>query len=415
MISYAEALALLVAEARRLPLETLPLKALSGRFLAEVANAQIDVPSFNNSAMDGFALVAAQTEAASIDTPVTLAVSHCLAAGDGLPVISPETTAIEIMTGAVVPSGFDAVVPIENVQCRRNETGQVVEITLNAPLVAGENMRYRGEDFVAGSLVRPRGARVDAAALAALAATGTAQLQVYRQPRIGLMATGKEINDVYGEPLAPSAIYNSNIPYLETLFAEAGYASHYLGNIGDDPELFACWLNEYQDCDVLISSGAVSKGKWDFIPAVLQEQGARIIFHGVAIKPGKPVLFAVLPDGRYFFGLPGNPVAAAVGARFFVQPLFRAMLGLALETPLYLPLRSPYTKKGPLRHFLKSRMQVESSQLGRLGLELLPGQESFKISPLLAMNGWAVVEESQQKLSTDTALAWWSTSLFPHW
>lgn len=410
MMRYTEALAHLEQEARLQPVEVCPLIELGGRVLAEAVTTRVAVPSFNNSAMDGFALQASWTSAVRPEAPLTLSVSDCLAAGDHPLTVSGEGV-VEIMTGAPLPGRLDAVVQIEKVVCQRDTQGRVLSIGLDRPVKVGENIRYQGEDFLAGLPLLGRGIRLEAAAMAALAATGLSEAKVFRKPRIGLMASGKEVSDTYGQPLAVGEIYNSNIPYLAQIFRAGAYPTTYLGNMGDDSALFARWLNECRDCEILISSGAVSKGKWDFIPHVLREQGARVVFHGVAIKPGKPVLFAVLPDGRYFFGLPGNPVSAAVGARFFVQPLLRAMMGMPPEQALAVPLSKPYAKQGALRHFLKARLNAREGS--GLVLDLLDGQESFRIAPLLDMNGWAVLTEEHGALAAGETVSWLPTALFP--
>lgn len=424
MISYLDALEKIREAATLQPSETVDLMTLACRpgliVAAEDCQARIDVPSFHNSAMDGFAVQSSTTQMASPEQPCVLSVGACLAAGDspnhsqnpcsGSALPSVDNQAVEIMTGAPVPDGFDAVVMVEKSNPTLDAQGKTLSIRLETPLEAGENLRFRGEDFQAGQPIVRQGERLTARQLAALAATGTAQIQVRALPAFALFATGKEISDQYGHPLGDSEIYNSNIPYLCSQLSSAGFPNRYVGNIGDDPEQFSRWLDALTDARILISSGAVSKGRWDFIPDVLAQKGARILFHGVAIKPGKPVLFAVLPDGRYFFGLPGNPIATAVGLRFFVQPLLRALLGMPPEEHPVLCLNRDYQKKGPLRHFLKSSLAY--SEDGQLRLTVLNGQESFRISPLLDTQAWAIVEEDRNTLSAGERVHLASADLF---
>ena len=414
LVSYTEALAILRDAAVLQPTETVRLSLLAGRVTAETISAQIDVPSFHNSAMDGFALVAADTQGATPENPVILSIAACLAAGDSASTTSATQaisgTAVEIMTGAPVPEGYDAVIMVEKANPQHDAEGKTISIRVERPLEAGENLRYRGEDFQAGSPIVSTGTLLQARHLAGLAATGTAEAEVYVMPTVAVLATGKEISDDYGQALADSAIYNSNAPYLTSELNAAGIHARYVGNIGDDPELFSRWLDELSHERILISSGAVSKGRWDFIPEVLQQKGAKILFHGVAIKPGKPVLFAVLPDGRYFFGLPGNPIASAVGLRFFVQPLLRALLGMEAEAFPRVRLNKPYTKKGDLRHFLKSLLGYTPE--GDLRVTILDGQESFRIAPLLQTNAWSIVEEDQNALNPDETLSVAPAALF---
>ncbi|MEY4592012.1 MAG: molybdopterin molybdenumtransferase MoeA [Pseudomonadota bacterium] len=418
LISYSDALIALRAEAMLQAVESVDLYALAGRVVAEDVVAGISVPSFNNSAMDGFALQASLTAGASETAPLTFAVGDCLAAGDVSASVSVSVIAagnslgqaVEIMTGAKVPDGYDAVVPIERVSCVRDVAGKTLEIRLSHALRAGENVRYAAEDFQAGIPVVSRSTRLHAGHVAALAATGVGTVKVYKTPTVAVIATGKEISDCHGQPLADGEIYNSNAPYLINQLNASGLAATYAGNIGDDEAHFARLLDELSEARIIISSGAVSKGRWDFIPEILKQRGARIVFHGVAIKPGKPVLFAVLPDGRYYFGLPGNPISAAVGLRFFVQPLIRAILGMPEEQFLAIPLAQAFNKKGPMFHFLKAKRVFDEN--GQARLDVLDGQESFKISPMLAMNGWALVEEKQSNLASGSLVRFAEADLF---
>lgn len=411
MISYREALRLILAEAKPQPVQVVKRRNARGQVAATDLVAAIDIPPFDNSAMDGFALNSALTQAA--DFPLTLPVGACLAAGD-LPSAASAGSAVEIMTGAPIPGGCDTVVPIEQVETLRDDDGRTTAIRIGRALASGDNLRRAGEDFRAGQLLVAQGTRLHGGHLAALAAAGVDEVPVHLLPEVGAFATGKEVSDDYERPLAAGEIYNSNLPYLESELGAAGIPFAYAGNIGDDPALFADALQALPHARIVLSCGAVSKGRWDFIPELLQEEGARIVFHGVAIKPGKPILFAVLKDGRYYFGLPGNPVATAVGLRFFVQPLIRALLGMPEESFQRIRLVAPYRKKGELRHFLKARLGSElGGEAAEFGLSILDGQESFRISPMLAMNCWAIAEENQNSLAPGDTLGVASRELFP--
>lgn len=412
MISYTEAVQAILQSAVPQPSETLGLLKLLGRVTATDVVARVDVPAFDNSAMDGFAVHAEATAAANPETPCVLQVVDCLAAGDAASQHTATTgQAIEIMTGARVPAGLDAIAMIEHANPTRDAAGKTLNIRLEKPLHAGENLRYRGEDFQTGEPVVRAGTRLNPHHLAALAATGIGEVDVRKPPEIALFATGKEVSDAYDTPLADSQIYNSNVPYLYSQLTQAGFPTRYVGNIGDEADLFARWLDELTTARVLISSGAVSKGRWDFIPEILKQKGARIVFHGVAIKPGKPVLFAILPDGRYFFGLPGNPISTAIGLRFFVQPLLRALVGMPAEDYPRVPLSTAFSKKGPLRLFLKARLG--NTPEGQFSASLPNGQESFRLSPLLTTNAWAIVPEDVSNLAMGDTVSLASATLFP--
>lgn len=410
MISYREALQRIAQVATRQPVRRLDRNESLGHIAAEEIRACLDIPPFNNSAMDGFALHAIKTVDIHQNAPKRIKVAHCLAAGDVLD-MADQSLAVEIMTGAKIPDGFDAVVPIEKVNVIRDAAGNAVEIEIQTELAQGDNVRYAGEDFKCGQILALPGTRLHAGHIAAMASTGIHEVRVFHMPEIEIFTTGKEVSDAYHVPLKDGEIYNSNTPYLLSHFKSAGIPATYAGSIGDDEQAFVDTLNVATNARIVISSGAVSMGKWDFIPELLEKNGARIIFHGVGIKPGKPILFAVLKDGRYYFGLPGNPVSTAVGLRFFVQPLIRQLLGMPLESFHYAELRHEFHKKGDLRNFLKARL--DSDDHGQTHLTILDGQQSFKIAPLLDMNCWAILGEGQNDLAKNDSVSIAPMELFP--
>ncbi len=410
MISYKEAIALIAKEAVPQSQRTVDRNESLGYVAAEDVISQLNVPSFNNAAMDGFALHAIKTVGISKEKPRRIRVGHCLAAGDVLD-SADQSLAVEIMTGAKIPNGFDTVVPVERVRIIHDETGHTAEIEIFGELQVGENVRYAGEDLKRGQVIATRGTRIHPGHIAAMAATGIHEVRIFNMPEVEIFTTGKEVSDAYHAPLKEGEIYNSNTPYLLSQLKSAGIPTSYAGSMGDEVQAFLDTLNVGNRARIIISSGAVSMGKWDFIPQLLESHGARIIFHGVGIKPGKPVLFAVLQDGRYYFGLPGNPISTAVGLRFFVQPLIRLLLGMPAENFHYAELRHDFAKKGDLRNFLKARL--DSDDHGQTHLTILDGQQSFKISPLLDMNCWAILGEGQNNLYKDDSVCIAPMELFP--
>lgn len=408
MIPYVDAVAILRNAATASATTIVSTERALHHVLAKDFCAPFAVPRFDNSSMDGFALRAEDTIAATSTHPITLPVLRTLAAGDAAG-CGQAGQVVEIMTGAAMPSDTDAVIPIENVTTINDAQGNVTQITLDRVVPLHDNVRFAGEDFAAGQLLIAAGTKLTPAHIAILYSTGTTQVCVYETPKVSIFTTGKEVSDDYATPLGPSQIYNSNTPYLIAELQTIGIPAVCAGHIGDDEQKFRDMIASQTDARILVSSGAVSKGKWDFIPAVLKDLGAEILFHRVAIKPGKPVLFARLPDGRYFFGLPGNPISAAIGLRFFMMPLLRKLLGLSDETPAYAKLDAPYVKKGPLRLFLKARITL--TQEGNVSLGLLAGQESFKIAPLLQTNVWAVFDETPGDYAFDQTVMFYPTQL----
>ncbi len=392
MISYENAIKFLSKQAP-LPSKEIPANQACGFIAAQDVTSDVHVPPFANSAMDGFAVRSLDLGNASNDNPVTLNVMGSTVAGD-IP-SGGKNGAWEIMTGAAVPDGYDSVVRIEDVAINsKNEGGLAREIILTKPAPIKDNIRDAGEDFVPGTPIINRGEMITPFHIMSLAAVGQKNVMVAPKPNVVVFSTGKEIIDDADASLLPGQIYNSNGPYLMAALGELPVSANYGGLIPDTPEIFKKEIKQaLTNNDIIISTGAVSAGRHDFIPEALRELGAEIIFHKVAIRPGKPILYARFPDGTHYFGLPGNPVSAAVGLRFFVIPLLNLLQGAPVETPINTRLLMPSPKKGNLRFFRKAYVSVATG--GKLQLDILKGQESFKIHPLVKANCWVVFKEEQ--------------------
>lgn len=404
MLEYHAAIAAVLTETRRLGSEPVPLARALGRVLAAPLHSPADLPAFDNSAMDGFALAVGGD---ALRAGEEFAVSGETAAGDAPARLV--AGACEIMTGAPLPAGADAVIPVEQVELLATTAGgRPSRIRLRADVAPGQHVRRAGEDITRGAPLLPDGAMLDAAALMLLAALGIDPLPVRRSPRVALLCTGRELVDDPAQPLAPGQIRNSNGPFLAARLATAGATLVQRATVADDVDAFigAFEAARATGCDMVLSTGAVSMGRYDFVPQALARLGARVVFHKVAIRPGKPLLFAVLPDGVLYFGLPGNPVSSAVGLRFFVEPALRAMLGMPAETPLRLPLAAAIDKKPGLRFLQKAALQLDVA--GVLQVRVLRGQESFRIEPLLHADAWAVLPESAERIEAGTWVEVWS-------
>lgn len=392
MIAYDDALHRLLGTATPLPAERIDAANAIGRVLAAPLASPASLPPFDNSAMDGFAV---RCGGAPVAAGVEFDVAGRSAAGDGI--ARAASGAWEIMTGAPLPHGLDAIVPVERVEVLAcDDAGRATRIRVLEAVEPGRHVRRAGEDVAAGDVIAPPGAVVDAALCTLCAALGIASVDVRRRPRVAVVTTGRELVDDPARPLAPGEIRDSNTPFLRARLAAAGADVVATARVGDDIEDFLRTLAGLPEVDVVISTGAVSMGRFDFVPEALARYGARPLFHKVAIRPGKPVLAARLPGGALFVGLPGNPASTAVGLRFFVEPVLRAQLGLPPETPLRLPLAAPFASRVPLRLHLEARVGLDRD--GRAGVEILGGQESFRIRPLLAANAWAVVPAKAEAL-----------------
>ena len=397
MLAVDEALALIRSCCAPLPIEQVPLAEAFGRVLAAPVDAPRNLPPFANSAMDGFALRWREGLVEDTDLPVLAE----QAAGDGI--AGQSEGACSIMTGARIPDGLDTVVPVEDCTVlARDGEGRPTSIALSHAPQPGQHVRHAGEDVAAGQCVLEAGARLGEEALLVLRGIGIGTVAAHRRPRLALACTGRELVDTDGAELAPGQIANTNGPYLERLFAEAGAEVVERVTLPDEPAAFAAWLARWLDAgiELVVTTGAVSMGRYDFVPDVLREAGADLRFHKLKMRPGKPLLFATAGRGTLVFGLPGNPVSSTVGARFFVDAALRALAGRAAEPALLLPLAGAACKKPGFSMLQKAALALDPD--GRLQVRLLKGQESFKTAPLLAARAWAVLPEEAAELPVGT-------------
>ncbi len=329
MISAEDALALIHAHARVLGAQPVPLERSVDRVLAADVLATAALPPFDNSAMDGFALRAADLKDATPQAPVELTVLETVRAGETGRVEVKAGQAVRIMTGAPLPRGADSVVMVE-----RTEPGAEGKVRLAGSTLARSHVRARGEDVLAGSLLLEKGALLRPCDIALLAAQGITEVPAVRLPRVAVLATGDELVDAR-EPLAPGKIRNSNGPALLAALSRWGLPAENLGIEPDEPgALRAALASALDRSDVLIVTGGVSVGDFDCTKSVFGELGLREIFWKVAIKPGKPLYFGAL-DSKLAFGLPGNPIAALVCLEEFVRPALETLQGHAPKHPSY--------------------------------------------------------------------------------
>ena len=396
MINYLQSLQLLKLSAKKFSNEKISILNSVGKISAENVKSKINVPSFTNSAMDGFAIKIEQTKFASAENPIPLPIRSVIEAGDLKTKKSSGIFACEIMTGAVLPKNFDCVIPVENAEIFENKF-----LRITAPITVKSNVRHVGEDFKSGEKIISVGDLITSEHLMALAATGQKNIKIKKIPQIAIVATGKEVSDNYGGKLNGAEIYNSNSPYLVSCLSKLGYETKYYGIVKDRKSDFHKLMDkiEKEGCKIVISTGAVSAGKKDFIKEALLERKMKIIFHKVAIKPGKPILFAAekkisKSGGIYFFGLPGNPISTMVGLHFFVRPFIANCLGLNPFNTVTATLQEPLNIKSGLRHFLKAHSFLSD---GKLLVKILSGQESFKIKPLLQANSFVICDGGEKK------------------
>jgi molybdopterin molybdotransferase len=386
--SIEEAQALVLGRVAALPAEAVPLAEAAGRVLALDARAAVDLPPFASSAMDGFALRAA-------DTPGTLPVVAQSAAGLPAGQSLGAGEAIGISTGGVVPEGADAVIPIEYVVEHDNS------VEIGAPVEEGANVRPRGGDIRAGEVVCPAGMRLGAAQLGALAAAGLAELWCGRRPRVSVLTTGTELRPP-GEPLGPGEVYEANGLMLAAALASAGASVERLPPVEDDLDAHRAAIGRGLEADVLVTSGGVSVGRHDLVRPVLAELGAEEVFWRVAVKPGKPLSFSVR-GSTLVFGLPGNPVSALVGFELFVRPAVLALQGATEPLPRFEPGRlARAVRRSPGRdELVRAR-----SGVGAYGVVLDPvgGQESHMIASAATADALVFVPHGEGGLAAGAAV-----------
>jgi molybdopterin molybdotransferase len=390
LLTLEEAQERVLGRTQPLPAELVSISAAGGRVVAEDVRARVDLPPFASSAMDGFAVRAA-------DLPATLRIAGESAAGRPYEAPLEPGCAAAISTGAVVPEDADAVVPIERVVRYDN----MVEISLTVE--PGAHVRPRGGDVAAGAVVVPAGAPLTPARLAAAAASGLAVLSCRRRPRVAVLATGSELV-APGEPLRPGQIYETNGLMLAAALAATGAEVVPEPSAADDEAALREALERGLEADVLVTSGGVSVGEHDLVRAVEQELGVEEVFWRVSIKPGKPVSFAVR-EGTLVFGLPGNPVSALVGCELFVKPALRALQGLAHPLPRFEPgrLAVGLQRNEDRDEFVRARSHAEGDALV---LEPLDGQESHMIVRSGAADALVHVPRGNGELAAGSTVQW---------
>jgi len=338
--------------------EKVALFNLLRRVIAEDVISRDNIPMLDNSAMDGYAVTAEDTRQATAGHPATLTVTGEIQAGDDPGGYNLERgQAIRIMTGAPVPHGADAVVEFE----KTSEEGEQVHIY--APFNSGANLRRAGEDIAEGDTVIQKGTMLLPAHMGLLASVGREDALVYRRPRVAIITTGNEIAEP-GQPLEKGWVRNSNAYTLYGLVQQYGGIPEYLGIAADTPEATAKMLTRALEHDLVITTGGVSMGRYDFVKDVMIDLGVNVMVEKVLMKPGKPCVFG-LKDGVPVFGLPGNPVSTMVSFLQFVRP---AMLKLAgarvIDKPRIDAIAAETIKKKPDRtHFIRGFFHVEGQRV----------------------------------------------------
>jgi molybdopterin molybdotransferase len=373
----AAAEALIRRQVRPLPVESRPLASLAGAVLAQSVRAERDQPPFDRVTMDGIAI---QCEAWRAGQR-RFRIAGTQAAGQP-PRMLPPGDCLEVMTGAVLPSGSDCVIPVEQIEVADGWA----EVDPAAPAEPFGNVHTRGLDCREGDLLLARGTRLGGPELAVLASAGLPRAEVRAEPRIVIVATGDELV-APGEPIEAWQVRSSNSHALRGALALRGYGRAAEDHLPDDPRVLRERLARHLAThDVLVLSGGVSMGRFDHVPRTLRELGVREVLHRVAQRPGKPLWFGIGPEGQTVFGLPGNPVSSLVCLVRYVVPALEAAAGLAARLAEPVALGAPFRVKPALWYFLP--VQLDSSPTLGTVAQPKPTRGSGDFVSLLGTDGF---------------------------
>jgi molybdopterin molybdotransferase len=387
----AQACELILRDVAALDSESISVRDALGRVLAEDVLSPLALPPWDNASMDGYAVRAADVSGAAATNPVVLPVVATVAAGSSTARHLVAGEAIRIMTGAPVPTGADSVIRVEDTD------GGETTVRVLADRDAMRNIRPRGEDLAKDDVAVARGVELNPGAIGLLASVGRATVRVHRRPRVAVLASGDELVDVdrFDEVLSGAKIVTSNSYSLEAAVRQAGAEVLSLGTVGDDPVALRDRLASC-DCDLLLTTGGVSVGAFDFTRSVLAELGVTLRFWRVRMRPGAPVGFGLL-RGIPWLGLPGNPVSTLVTFELFARPAIRKMQGhrLLFRRPVSVRLLEAVTINAPLVHLLRAEVQAKD---GGYVAKLTGPQGSGLLSSMARADALVVVPPDRQRI-----------------
>jgi len=395
MLSPAEAAAAIAGHVPPLEAESLPLRNLTGAVLREPIVATRDQPPFDRVTMDGIAFSSAAKRR-------TFRIAGIQAAGTAQKVLASGDACFEVMTGAPLPAGCDCVVPVERISIADGAA------TLHDDVIpaAGLNIHARGLDCHGGDALLAPGTRLGPTEIAVIAATGLSRAQVSRSPRIMVISTGDELIEP-GEPVQPWQIYRSNAYGVLASLQRRGHSHLAHDHLPDDLDTLRTRLSTHLEThDVLVLSGGVSMGKFDFVPQVLTELGIAVVFHKIAQRPGKPMWFGIgttpATRGRTVYALPGNPVSTLVCLTRYVLPGLASAMGATQNAPDMIALAEPADVKPALTTFVPVQSRMDSS--GHLLAMLRPTRGSGDFTSLTGTDGFIELPPGAAALPAGTLL-----------
>ena len=388
MNSYKAAISKLNNNPLKIGSEIVSIKDALNRISSKEVIAKSDYPADDNTAFDGFAVNSKETK----NTFQKFKILKTIAAGDN-PYIKKvnKLSCIEVMTGAIIKKPFDTIIPIEDIEFFPSKK-KAKYIIINKKIKKSEFIRPKGSDYKKGNKIIRKGELINPAHILSLKTLGIDKVLVKKKVNIVFYPSGNELSDKKNIP--SWKIRNSNTIYLNSLIKSLPVNFTIQKILRDkDQKLFKEQISKQlkSKTDILITSGAVSKGKFDFIPSVINQFKLKNHFKGVAIRPGKPIMFAKFNNNKCFFGLPGNPISSVACFRFFVIPLLFKSLGLKVEKPIFAKLKNKFSKKKKFTRFVKGKLTFDKK--GFVQFEVFEGQESYKIEPFVKSNAWGVFKD----------------------
>jgi len=398
MISVEAALEIILSEIKPLGMERVNILSAMGRVLGEDIVADTNNPPWDNSAMDGYAVRAADTKEASKDQPVTLQIIEDLPAGYVAKKSVKRGQTIRIMTGAPMPNGADAVIMVEET-ARPEARGKRQEVKVFKEAKVGDNVRKAGEDFKKGDIVLRKGMTIRPPEIGMLAAVGKPNVYVYQQPNVAVLSTGDELIEIEEAPMN-GKIRNSNSYAIAAQIKACGATPIQLGIARDTKKDLKEKLEFGLTADCIVSSGGVSVGDFDFVKDVLKQMGSEMRFWKVAMKPGKPLAFGVIAN-KPAFGLPGNPISSMVAFEQFARPAILKMMGKKdiFKRAFDALLTKPVKKKAGRMHFVRAALEQKHGQFYVTPLE---GQGSGILSSMVKANCLIILSEDAKDVEKDS-------------
>ncbi len=393
MISYKQAINKLKKFNLSIGSETILSKESLYRICSENIYSRFNYPSSDNTAFDGFAINSSETKNANKNNEIKLKILKTIAAGDSPKIKKiPKNSCIEVMTGAVINKPFDTIIPYEKSKVIKNKNNYY--LVINKKISKFNNLRFAGSDYKKNQLVLKKGDLIKPPDILVLKTLGIKSVKVKKKIKIIFFATGNEITNK--EDIPNWKVRNSNGSYIKSFTKVLPLEINEKSILRDKDEIkFLRELkkNLKNKTDIIITIGAVSAGKYDYVPRVIKNFNGKGYFKGAKIRPGKPILFSKLNSNTAFFGLPGNPVSTAACFRFFVLPYIFNSIGYMGNSPIKAKLKNKFEKKKNFTRFIKGKITV--SKKGHLEFEVLQGQESFKLKPLAKSNAWGQFNNGQ--------------------